>query len=321
MGIGSSAEFRSRQVRILWGLAISFGLVGVMVHGVQVMAVLPRHITAPALLDFPHSFHAWLVETAAWLIAIACALSALLLPSLSQRFASATPLQKAIVLGAVLVSIQAVLALMFWLSRNHGPEDFGGLRAAFWLGGEFRIPVFFAVLQHMLAAWLTWQCFKIQRRASWAMCAALFVYLGMDELLSIHERVGTAVSHWGLLQQSGEVKTVRIGDTYFYVWVLVFLPVVALVGGWFLLQFRRLIGVGSLLMLSVAALVFLGGAMGLETRESHQRSTLDLWDYSTARHLNLLLEETMETLGVTLAVGVFAWRRWVLMNMKRDYDT
>lgn len=313
--LGKPAETPTPKTHVLWTLSIGFALLAMVVHAIQLFAMLPGHIAVTAVLDFPHSFHAWLLETAAWLLAIICASAAAIARVLARRWAMASALQKAILLGSILVAIQALLALIFWLARNHGPEDIGGLRAAFWLGGEFRIPVLFAVLQLLLAAWLTWQCFKMQRKAAWALSTAIFTYMGFDELFSIHERVGDAVKDSDLFEHTEGTTAVRIGDTHVYVWVLVFLPLVALIGLWLILQFRRLVGTRSVAMLSIAGLIFLGGAMGVETRESNQKLTSESWDHSTDQHLNLLLEETMETLGVTLAVMVFARRRWILMDL------
>lgn len=314
----SSAEVRKPKTHVFWILSIGFAVLAMLVHAAQVFAVLPAQMIAQAHIDFPHSLHAWLLESAAWSLAITFASAASLAQRFSSYLAKTSPIKKAMLLGGGLVTIQAVLALMFWFVRSHGPEDIGGLRAAFWLGGEFRIPVFFAVLQLFLAAWFTWHCFKIHREAAWAVSTTIFVYLGIDELFSVHERIGDLARDVGLFKDATETTAVRIGATYVYSWVLIFLPFVALVSVWLILQFRRLVGSRSVALLSLAGLLFLGGAMGVETRESHQRVVSESWEQSTDQHLNLLLEETMETLGVTLAVMVFARRRWILQDLGRQ---
>jgi hypothetical protein len=50
--------------------------------------------------------------------------------------------------------------------------------------------------------------------------------------------------------------------------------------------------------------------VGFETVQATSAAKDDAWWSSSAGQLNLLLEETLETLGMTVAVWVFGSRQW-----------
>lgn len=275
-------------------------------HGLQLLSLGPWSVHWPHAAAWPQGFHAWLLESAAWLIAGGSALAHGLRP----RWQAWPGRRRAGALALALVTAQAFMAAAFWWTREHGVEHLGALRAAFHLGGEFRIPAFFASGQAILAAALAWSVHRRERHRVWGVVAAACLYIGADELLSVHERVGTALRGFGGLE-TGEAATLAIaGGVHVYAWQIVFLPLAVALGLWMLGQFRALVDARTVGLLCLAALLFIGGSVGLETVQATSSATAQGWRGSDAMHLNLLVEETLETLGMTVAVFVLAGRAW-----------
>ena len=208
-----------------------------------------------------------------------------------------------LVLG--LVAVQAVLAAAFWWTRDQGFEQLGVLRAVFWMGGEFRLPALFAVAQAWLAAALAWRCHRHHPHPAWATAAVVCAYIGTDELLSVHETLGALLvaSGWVDVDPTNTVQVVGVRS---FAWVLIHVPVAGVVGLALLKGFWTAVGPRYLACLVLAAVTFLGGAVGMEMVQAEGQSDRPDWLLTTAGHAQLLAEETLETLGMTLAVWVFA---------------
>ncbi len=299
----------------LVGLAACCLALGAFLHLLQLLSLGPWSLHWPGLTTWPTGFHLWVAETGLLVLGIACVAAHLMRDRWQLWLFNASGKRRAAILVMALAVLQLLLALAFWLTRNKGVDQLGGLRAAFWLGGEFRLPTLFAVLQAWLAGWLAWQCRRFESmKAIWTAAAMVCVYIGFDEMLSIHEAVGRQVLHWlrdgGWFEFDSKNTMALWGGIRTYTWKLVFLPFAALVGLWLLHGFLRVLDRRAVLLLVVAALLFVGGAVGFETVEATRRATDPTWPFSTASHLNLLLEETFETAGMTVAIYVFAKHLW-----------
>lgn len=275
-------------------------------QGLQLLSLGPWSVHWPRAAAWPQGFHAWLLETTAWLVAG----SAVLAQGLRPRWRAWPGQRRAGALALALVAAQALLAAAFWWTREHGVGQLGGLRAAFHLGGEFRIPALFASGQALLAAALAWSVHRQERHRAWGVVAAACLYIGTDELLSVHERVGDAVRGLGGLETTPARTLALAGGLHVYAWQVVFLPLAAGLGLWLLAQFRALVDRGTLGLLCLAALLFIGGSVGMEAVQATSVATVAGWRGSDAMHLNLLVEESLETLGMTVAVFVLAGRAW-----------
>lgn len=279
-------------------------------HGLQLLSLGPWAPAWPVLGAWPTGFHLWVVETLLVVLAVGC----IGMDRSGRRWASwiagCDADRRAAWLVAALVGLQVLLALGFWLTRRQGVDSLGGLRAVFWLGGEFRLPTLFAVLQAWLAAWLAWACHRRAPAGVWVATTGVCLYIGLDELLSIHEAVGVALRGTGWLPFDTTNTVPLWGGLRSYAWKLVFLPVALVTGLWLLRGFVRVLDRRSVAVLVLAALVFVGGAVGFETVQASSSAADPAWVLSTAAHLNLLLEETLETAGMTLAVLVFARTAW-----------
>lgn len=296
-------------------VALGASAVALSLHVLQLLSLGPWAADWPRAGAWPTAFHAWLLETVALTLAVGVFAYHRTRPRWLVWWRGLDGAQRALRMALALVAAQLLLGAAFWLTRNHGVDQLGWLRAAFYLGGEFRIPVFFATAQAFLASWLAWQLHRRERQRVWAAVAAICAYIGADELLSIHERVGDFVRELSASRLDSLRAIALPGDVYVYRWQLVFLPITLVVGLWMLKQLWHLADARTLAWLTLAATLFVGGSVGFETVQATAAVQDDAWTSSTAGQLNLLLEETLETLGMTVATWVFARRHWLASSV------
>jgi len=206
------------------------------------------------------------------------------------------PPGSAILVPAALAAVALALVFLYWLSGRPGsPLD----PAPFDLNAEMNLPALFSVALWIGAALVALACGRRSRAEGWRLggywriMAALFLYLGIDEALMIHERSGALVSRMHEFQ-----------GAFFYAWVvagLVFLAVVGLV----FLRFLAALRPANLVLLILAAVVFVTGAVGFEMTGAvfesggEEPGTFPLgltWRKAIA------LEEGFEMLGVILLI-------------------
>lgn len=128
----------------------------------------------------------------------------------------------------------------------------------------------------------------------WAILAAGFVLMAVDESLSIHERLIDPLR--ALI--GGALGVDRLGIFYF-AWVIPGIALVVALAMYFLPFVRRLPGRFGLMLL-VSGAVYLGGAIGVELvegwwREGHGHRNV-------VYHALVSLEEGMEMFGVILLI-------------------
>ncbi len=168
-----------------------------------------------------------------------------------------------------------------------------GIGNMFNVDEEDNIPTLFSALNMLIAAMLLFLQARLEsvakNRPYWLGLGMIFVYLSLDEVLSLHERLGPPLR-----------ATLGIHDGFFYfAWLLVVLPLVALLG---LIYLRFLLRLphGLALGLVAAGVVFIGGAAGMEM--------LGGWYYSRHGVHNMIyicvatLEEGLEMYGVVLLI-------------------
>jgi hypothetical protein len=279
----------------------------VLLHGLQLggFESFAQHWFWP--LRWPHDFHSWLLESVAWALVVGALLARRYGNQAREWWQAQLPLAKALSLAGLMVVIETFFAVGFWLTWPYGVAELGWLRAFFYVGSEHRPAALFSALQLGLAGWLAWRCYAAERHVAWLAGAVLCFYLATDEWFGIHEFIGIAARQLavlGIARAALEAEGVIV-----YGWQIVFLPVVLVVGALLFRAFWRITNGAELAWLVAGAGVFLGGALGFESAEAHGVSTDAAWWASARAHAILLAEETMEMLGVTIVVGVFA-RRW-----------
>lgn len=202
---------------------------------------------------------------------------------------------------APLLVIQALLLLAHaWGSTLPAGHAW---RYLFWLGGEGRLPAVFQTGQFLVLAALASSLARRERRPVWSWCRGAALFAAADELLGLHERVGDLVQAAGVTPAWGAAL---------HPWVHVMVPAVLLFGLALGRPLVRALGWRGVAGLACALAIFLGGAVGVESWQTVLRQRLEAaglpWT-PVARQPWLMLEEGLEMLGATLAVGVFAWRR------------
>lgn len=290
-----------------WRWLLAAALVAVAALHVAALGSLPEfHGRLPWRIDWPHTLHLWIVELVAVLVALASLIGSAIGARVRKWLSQQTPVRRAFALGALLLSVETALAGGYWLTWPHGIESLGWLRAIFYLGGEFTPAAFFSTFQFWLCAWFAWKLFVSTSQRPWLLGVALCAYLGLDELISIHELVGRAG------YDRSEINSLLDGlgsmGIPLYSWQIIFFPIASGVGLVCIRCFAGLVSSRELGMLVLAGVVFLTGALGFEVIEARAAKLDPVWWAGPGGHLNLLIEETLEMVGVTIAVAVLAQR-------------
>ncbi|MGB7084382.1 MAG: hypothetical protein WBD47_02430 [Phormidesmis sp.] len=181
------------------------------------------------------------------------------------------------------------------------------LHGAVWLfevSGDANIPTWYAsvtllfcALLLLIIGWLRFQ--EKERHAKyWLSLSGIFVWLSIDEVAMLHE--------W-----SGDLFTVPAARGFLsYGWVVVAIPLVALIGLYYR-RFLQSLPVRTRNLFLLAAFVFVGGALGIEMVNARLDYTVGY--ESLAYTLSTAVEEFCEMLGV--AIFIYALlsylERWV----------
>ena len=204
----------------------------------------------------------------------------------------------AVLVPAALLALALGLVALYWLSlRPAFPID----PAPFDLNAEGNIPALFSAGLWLGASALALICRRRSRAEGWPLgiywpiMAALFLYLGIDEAVMIHERVGGVLG-----------DRYAFSGAFLYAWVVAGLAFLGLVGLVFL-RFLAALRPVNLALLVLAAGIFVSGAIGVEMMGTAFDSggqvpgtfALGLnWRRANA------LEEGLEMLGIILLIHV-----------------
>lgn len=215
--------------------------------------------------------------------------------------------------AGLLVFIHIVLQIVRFWSGDH---FLIGLLAAFSLGAENNFPTYFSTLalfvcSALLAAIATGEARQVgYRPVYWYALSGIFLFLSMDEMMSIHERLTEPV-------------TALIGETgvFYYAWVLpygVLAVIVAAVFSRFLIHLPR----RTALLFILSGALYVTGALGFET--------LSGYHYSNFGSMNITyvalqtMEEILEISGTILflyGLADYAERRFEVMSFCLMPDT
>lgn len=159
------------------------------------------------------------------------------------------------------------------------------------LNDEQAIPAWWSSTMLTLAGLSMWLCGALERRRSsstylgWILLGTGFVYASLDEAIVLHEHF----ADWVPWEPTGLFR---------YRWVIVGLPIVAAVGLVFLPFLLRLPR-RTALRLIVGGATYVVGSLGAEMLGGalHEQE-----GYSVSYLLVMMLEETMEMVGVLLGI-------------------
>ncbi|MBW4459938.1 MAG: hypothetical protein KME47_06815 [Nodosilinea sp. WJT8-NPBG4] len=183
-----------------------------------------------------------------------------------------------------------VHALSFFFDITNTP--YVGIFTFFSMGQESNLPTYISTLNLLLAGILcgiiSFHESNLRNRVNWhwlGLSAGLML-MSVDEAAKIHE---------GIIGVFLEMSIGRGTGIFYYLWYLVYIPIVVAVGLLYIPFLKRLpLRYSSRFVL--AALVFLGGAVGMEMVES----VLKYSGINTA--ISILFEETLEMLGIVILI-------------------
>lgn len=200
----------------------------------------------------------------------------------------------ALALGAVALVIANVVTQWIRLTTAH--KHLFGLVQLFSLNGEQNLPALFSTALLFFAALLLAIITMLEKNraapdvSKWAILAAGFLLMGMDEQLSIHERL---IPPMRALLGGGEL------GIFYFAWVVPGIVLVAVLG-LFYLRFLFRLPARTTALFTVAAVLYLGGALGVELiegwyEENYGRRNLIFSAFIT-------LEEGLEMAGVIVFI-------------------
>lgn len=194
--------------------------------------------------------------------------------------------------SAIVIALLA-MQLLTWAVAAAGYPGQYGIRALFDFDTEASIPAMFAAISLMtcglLLAAVYARCRANERPHCWrwALLALVFVFLAADEAVSIHEKISEVINRF-----------VKGDGILSYVWVVPYgiaaMAGIVLYWPW-ICDLPRSIR----LRLILAAVLYLGGAIGLEMVGAW------LWDNELRQSHWYTLEVTIEELCELVGVGVF----------------
>ena len=186
-----------------------------------------------------------------------------------------------------------IVHLLFFLFDIKN-TPFAGIYRFFDMGEEANFPTYISTLNLLFAGVLcgiiAFCQLKLKKNTNsqWVGLSAGLVLMSMDEAAQIHESVIGAILENYIDRGTG---------IFYYVWYLVYIPIVVIVGFLYIPFIKRLpLRYSSRFCL--AALIFLVGAIGLEMLES-VLAEAEAFAYIA---ISILFEETFEMLSIVILI-------------------
>lgn len=190
-----------------------------------------------------------------------------------------------------------------------------GFVPLFDLNGEANIPSVYSALAIWFSASLLWYIFMRKKREGnkqaicWRGLSFVFIFLGMDELTQIHEKLKTG--------QQFLSKFINLPESYLY-WT-VFYGVALLVFSIWIFRFYWQLPRATRIRFTIAGITYIAGALGMEIVGGYYERFVLGSPYDTSVGLPalgmgglILVEEGLEMIGIVLFI------RAILLYM-REY--
>lgn len=218
------------------------------------------------------------------------------------------PARVAKALALVTAGVVGAAVFVLVVQTATGSDYMHGLAPLFRLNGEMNIPTFYSACLLLLNAGISALVAQAARwslgvRTAWGALAGVFIYLSYDELFSVHERLGPLIRGW--LDLSG---------VWYFAWFVGYgagalLVAIAFIPAWRVLpaRYRKWLVVG--------ALVYLGGAVGIEMLESARFAATGT-ETDLTYVIMTVVEEAMEMAG--LVVCAYALMR--VLGLDGDFS-
>jgi hypothetical protein len=198
-------------------------------------------------------------------------------------------------IAVLLVVAHIVLqSVRFW----SGNDFLMGFLAAFALGAENNFPTYFSTFALFVCSALLAAIAIGERRQGdgkpiyWIVLSAIFMFLSMDEMMSVHERLSEPVK--GMIGET---------DVFYYAWVLPYGVLLAIFVAVYY-RFLNLLPRRTALLFLLSGALFVGGAIGFETLSGYYYSL------SGSKGITYVilqtLEEILEITGTILFIYALA---------------
>ncbi len=204
--------------------------------------------------------------------------------------------------------------------------DIGPIRNMFNMAREDSLASWFAVTQTILTALTVWLIYSVLRAQSrpqltilgWLVIALFFTYMGLDDGIELHERLGAA---YKTIYSHGDARTNRLPFFPSYPWQVIFMPVFIGVGLFMFLFFWRQASAPLCRALLIGGLGCFALAVGLDFIEGLDKDHpwnfylrfselrgVDVFTtarfnrdgFEATRHFGKSIEEAVEMFGMTL---------------------
>lgn len=229
-----------------------------------------------------------------------------------------------VVAGFVVIGLGIVLSRWVWEITRSNVVPFN-------LNREANIPTWYSSLSLLVCALLLGLIGTLTRKGKqrfawhWLILSLIFIYLSLDEAASLHEQVIDPLR--ALVPLSGIFRFAWIIPAGFLILILIL----------FYLRFFWSLPVRTRIYFLVAALFYIGGAMGVEMIQGWLASqypgfsTLQLGGLEHSWHAQLLrdsefayeftavIEESMEMIGVLIFIGAllgYIRRQWPMVTLR-----
>ncbi len=178
---------------------------------------------------------------------------------------------------------------------------------------EANLPTLYSSALALLAGWLAWRNGSLGGGRGWYLVGAFFCFLGIDDLFTLHERLGTYAG--GLAEAGREgwlFEWLRSFRSYY--WHVVAAPFFVAAGLLMLLFLRRGFDERAALWAFIAGLGCYALAMLMDLLDGDVENYRWLMehtplDFADARHLLRAIEECVEMQGTGLILYAFLRQR------------
>ncbi len=203
----------------------------------------------------------------------------------------------AALLGIPVAILSLASGLLFLALENSTPETFDGIHFWFYffdVGREINVPTWFSSGLWMVAGILAalHSRWAVDHRRSWVLFAVVCIFLSVDEMLELHERLDV------IGYQLAEFLPFNLGHVWVIPGAIITLVIVLALAR---LVFSLPSGVRNGLLLS--GVVFVAGGMGFETLSGNSVAENGI---TPAFFVLTLIEETLEMAGLALCVAALA---------------
>ena len=194
------------------------------------------------------------------------------------------------------VSILVLLSLAAYLFSHYtGHGKLLGLIPFLDVSEEQSLPTYFSSLNLLLSSLLLFALYLIARREGftryryWLYLSLLFLLLSVDEASSIHEKFTQLQKYTGVL--------IPVIQTHSWILYGVLFTVVA---GVFFIPLLVSLPARTALLMVLAGVIFLGGAIGIETLGAWFRYKNLAGHHDLIDNIRRLVEESLEMYGIAL---------------------